>query len=308
MRRTRGSVLKGLLAAALALPLLSCSPARPASPPPVVDGEAALAFAAKAVAFGPRPSGSAACEAQAKWIMAEAKAVGADRVAELSFSQDTVAGRIKFWNILAEIEGDSSRFVIVAAHHDTKKLSSVDFIGANDGASGVGLLLSMIKAVKASGSKPPFTLRFIFFDGEECFLRYSDTDGLYGSRRLAKDWAVSRELRNCEAMILMDMVGDADLGIAFPEGDDKRLVSLALSAAESLGKSSLFKRSENGILDDHRPFQDLGVPAIDFIDFEYGPSHRYWHSSADTMDKLSAQSLKTAGDVAFRLLWALSAR
>jgi glutaminyl-peptide cyclotransferase len=161
----------------------------------------------------------------------------------------------------------------------------------------------MMKSIRLSKSVPPHSVKFVFFDGEECFLEYSKTDGLYGSRRLSEKWAASGLLEKCDAMILLDMVGDADLKIRFPTGSDKTLVDLAFQAADKFGVREYFSMADGDMLDDHRPFQDKGVPSIDFIDFDYGPSNRYWHTSADTKDKLAGESFTIVGRVALQVLW-----
>ena len=292
--------------AAVAIALL-CSCGRThlvATGMPKIDGRDAYFLTSGATDFGPRYPGSVGSSRQLDWIAAEARAAGASKVYFHEFKADTPEGKIKFRNLIVEVDGASDRFVIVGAHHDTKKLTSFpDFVGANDGGSGVGLAIQMIKSICLTKSVPPHSVKFVFFDGEECFLEYSDTDGLYGSRRLANDWAKSGALDKCDGIMVLDMVGDLDLKITFPSGSDKSLTDIALDAAKDLGYESKFELYHSDVLDDHKPFQDKGIPAIDFIDFDYGPENRYWHTSADTMDKLAGESFTAVGQVALTLLW-----
>jgi len=205
---------------------------------------------------------------------------------------------------MTEIPGRSSDFILIGSRYDTKKLMSVpDFEGANDSASSTGLLLTVIKAVKAHSIKSPLTLKFAFFDGEECFISYTDNDGLYGSRYLCEKWKKDNKLKNCKAVIILDMVGDKELNITIPSGASPDLVSKLKKIAEKQNKKGFFAEHNGDIIDDHTPFQKVGIPTIDIIDFEFGESNRYWHTKADTFDKISQESLETVGNVTLELLW-----
>lgn len=299
-----------VLAVMAVLSLSSCGRRLVATPePPKVDGRDAYFLADGATDFGSRHPGSPGSVRQLEWIAAEARAAGVAKVSFHEFTENTPEGRIKFRNLIVDVRGASDRFVIVGAHHDTKKLAAFpDFAGANDGGSGVGLAIQMFRSICFNKAVPPHSVKFVFFDGEECFLEYSKTDGLYGSRRLAKDWAASGLLAKCDGMILLDMVGDKDLKISFPANSDGELVEIALKAAGELGYADNFGVSPVDMLDDHKPFADLGIPSIDFIDFEYGPENRYWHTSADTIDKLAGESFTKVGQVAMALLWRMPFR
>lgn len=284
--------------------IVSCAKA-PSAPAPKIDADEAFSLVEKAVSFGPRASGSEGARRMAEWIAAEAKSCKGFDVRTMEFEEGAPGGNIRFRNVVAKMSGtDSSRYIVVGAHYDTKRLASApDFQGANDGGSGAGVLLAMMKALSRDAVKPPVSLRFVFFDGEECLYGYSESDGLHGSRRLVKEWKSGGELKSCAAMILLDMVGDSDLCVSIPTGSDRRLAGMTLAAAERLGCGRHFKMHHSNILDDHTPFQREGVPAIDLIDFEFGPGNIYWHTRADSMDKISKDSLKIAGDMAFELLW-----
>lgn len=273
--------------------------------PPKVDGEAAYKLVEQVVAFGPRPSGSAALIACADFIAKSAKDYGYEPET-LVFTDRAADGEIEFRNVYAELPGASDRYIILASHFDTKKMpASTNFVGANDAGSSTGLLLEIMRLLKQSKWQGP-TIKFAFFDGEEALVRYGQFDGLHGSRRMARDLEASGELDRCRAMVLMDMVGDSDLKITLSPDNDRTLIDSLLSIAEKQGTRDKFGFYPHGnILDDHYPFQKRGVPAIDVIDFAFGPNNAYWHTSRDTMDKVSAESLRIVGDAVLELVLSL---
>ncbi|MCX7006757.1 MAG: M28 family peptidase [Kiritimatiellaeota bacterium] len=147
-----------------------------------------------------------------------------------------------------------------------------------------------------------------FLDGEECRVEYGPHDGLHGSRHLAQQLAAAGRTNDVRAVILLDMIGDRDLSVTLPPNGDARLTALVLDAATAEGARAKFGLAPGGILDDHQPFLDAGMPAVDLIDFLYGSApglNDYWHTAADTPDKLSAESLQTIGRVVLRVLAAL---
>ena len=269
---------------------------------PVTDSNNAYLLAVKLVAFGKRYSGTEENRKQADFIVAKASEYGAS-VSVDRFTCHTSGGLVEFANITAEIKGKSSDFIIIGSHYDIKKIASVpDFEGANDSASSSALLLEMIRAINASGYVPPVTLRFVFFDGEECQMAYSENDGLWGSRNYAEKLKKTGLIEKCKAVIVLDMIGDADLGVTLPVNSDSKLVENVLNSAGKLGYGQYFSMKNFEILDDHQPFLQQGIPAVDIIDFEYGPGNAYWHTGADKIDKISEKSLKIVGDCVLRLV------
>ncbi len=255
---------------------------------------------ADAVAFcelGPKVAGTEGARRAAEWIAARLEAEGL-AVAIDEFEDDTPGGPQTFRNVEARLGGGGGRCMVFGAHYDTKG-GIPGFAGANDSASGVGLLLELARALK--NAPPDVEFRFLFFDGEECAVRYGPKDGLHGSRRAA------RRLKDEGAagpFLLFDMVGDADLRVTFPKNSSPDLARAALAAAEAEGCRRFFGLYPGVILDDHVPFAEQGFPVLDFIDFEYGSAPRqndYWHTPSDTPDKLSAASLETVGRVALRM-------
>ena len=133
---------------------------------------------------------------------------------------------------------------------------------------------------------------------------YGPRDGFHGSRHLADQMIVRNEIRDIEAFILLDMIGDRDLTVTFPRNTTPWLVSMFFTAAAEEGVRSKFSLTGMDIGDDHDPFFRLGVPAVDVIDFQYGSApgkNDYWHTAQDTLDKLSAESLGVAGRTASRM-------
>ncbi len=289
----------------LLLLLSACAPRKtPYAELPKVSEEELWRHAEKSVSFGNRHSGSHEHKRYADWILETLSQSQKFKVYAQEFREQTPLGNILFRNIIAEIPGKSSKFVIIGAHYDTKRFSfTKNFQGANDGASGVAALLGMVSALQKYDGEPPCGIRFVFFDGEECIEEYGPADGLHGSRRLAREWSENGMLKNCKAMILLDMVGDRDLTITIPKGCTEELIDRTLRLARENGLGSHFRIFESDMIDDHVPFLEQGVPAIDLIDFHYGPGNVFWHTTQDSLDNISAQSIKTVADFALGLCW-----
>ena len=285
--------------------LCSCSSSWRSEPPPEVDGALAFKLAGDVVAIGPRPSGTKGAEKNAAFIADYLKKLGVE-VSIDEWREGTPLGTLTFRNVVANIPGRSGKYVLIGCHYDTKRLlATPGFVGANDGASGVGLLLAMADAIVKNGKKPPLSLKLVFFDGEECIESYSKGDGLHGSRRMRDRLKKQGALSDCRAMVLLDMIGDKELNVTIPSGATPELSEMLLAAAKRRGCGKHFERSSHDILDDHTPFQRAGVPVIDVIDFEFGPSNRYWHTGEDTLDKISAESLGIVGNVVLDMVWRL---
>jgi glutaminyl-peptide cyclotransferase len=273
---------------------------------PEIDGESAFRKVSGIYDIGPRPSGSEGARETAEFIRKEIISCGlmpeTDEWTEITpAGADTV-----FRNVTAVIPGRKNDFIIIGSHYDTKKIETVPgFSGANDGASSSGLLLSLMRAAKNNSAPPPHTLLFAFLDGEECFYQYGDSDGLFGSRRMASKLIGQGKSSNCKAVIILDMIGDRDLNISIPSNSDAKLTGNILKIAQKKNWGKYFTASPVSIIDDHYPFHKLGIPAVLMIDFEYGENNRFWHTKADTIDKISADSLKIAGDLVLELIFTL---
>ena len=261
------------------------------------SGAAALAFTARAVAFGPRPSGSAAIGKLRAYIHSQLASCGCE-VSSDSFTAQTPDGPVAMENIIARFPGKSGRALAVTGHYDTKKMTN--FVGANDGGSSTGMLLEL--AAVLAGRPRVDDVYVVFFDGEEAVRDWSATDSVYGSRHLAHKWAADGTNRRLKGLINVDMTGDKDLDVLYDVSSAASLRDMVWSNADALGYSAIFLRQRNAIEDDHLPFLEAGVRAVDLIDFNYGPHNAYWHTPQDTMDKLGVLSFEVIGNVLMRVI------
>jgi hypothetical protein len=255
------------------------------------NGSRAFADLEVLTGLGARPAGSPAIAKAREYIVAELKKAGLEPVLD-EFEPMTPRGPRKMVNVRAVRPGAGSRIIALAGHYDTK-LFDFSFVGANDGGSSAAWLLEMARAT--SGLKLDSTLEFIFFDGEEAVLEWTDTDSVYGSRHDVDRRYRAGSLDQLEALILVDMIGDRNLNILRESASTTWLTDTVWNTAHSLGFTKEFVNSSQAIADDHVPFLNAGVPAMDVIDFDYP----YWHTPADTLDKTSAMSLKIVGDVIY---------
>jgi glutaminyl-peptide cyclotransferase len=152
------------------------------------------------------------------------------------------------------------------------------------------------------------TIELVFFDGEEAFVEWSPTDSTYGSRHYVEAARRDGTLKDIRAMILVDMIGDRQLTIKRDTYSTPWLNDIIWSAARRLNRPE-FVDDTTMIEDDHLPFIEAGVSAVDIIDLEYpDETMRYWHTAEDTLDKVSAQSLQAVGDVLLEALKGIEAR
>lgn len=287
-----------------ALLILLCSCGEKIASLPEIDGGFAFRKVSEIYEIGPRPSGSEGARKTAELIGNEIRKCGLIPETDEWIGKTPLNSETVFRNVTAVIPGTSSDFIIIGSHYDTKMIETVpEFSGANDGASSAGLLIAMIKAVKNNPAPPPLTLKFAFFDGEECTYQYDDGDGLFGSRRMASELKETGKAKSCAAVIILDMVGDKELNISMPSNSDAALVEKILKIAEKRDWKRYFSKSAAKIIDDHTPFHNLKIPAVDIIDFDYGENNRFWHTRADTIDKISQDSLKITGDLVIELIY-----
>jgi len=262
------------------------------------NGDRAFADLKHLVDFGPRPAGSAALAEARRWIEGQLKDTGA-QVEEDSFTSSTPIGALPMANIIAKFSGARSKIVIVAGHYDTKRFTDFRFVGANDGGSSAALLLELARELK--GRKHALTYWLVFLDGEEAVReQWEGDDNTYGSRHLVAKLSSAGELGRIEAMILVDMIGDSHLVINRDTNSTPWLTDAVFSAAHSLGYQKYFVDSRTGVVDDHIPFVNAGVPAVDVIDFD--PNDGYWHTAKDTVDHCSPLSLTIVGRVVLETL------
>jgi Zn-dependent M28 family amino/carboxypeptidase len=294
----RGSLLTALAAVSF----LSVPGAAQTAAAKNFSGESALNFTAKAVAFGMRPSGSAANMKLREWIRTELSSFGCEVFSD-GFTAETPDGPVAMENIVATFPGKSGSAIAITGHFDTKKLAG--FLGANDGGSSTGTLLEIARAL--AGRPRTDDVYIVFFDGEEAVRDWTDTDSVYGSRHLADKWSADGVNRRLKALINVDMTGDQNLAVVYEYASAASLRKLVWDTADALGYSSNFPRQSSSVEDDHVPFLRAGVRALDLIDFDYGPRNAYWHTPQDTMDKLAAHSFEVIGNVLMRVIPELEA-
>lgn len=260
------------------------------------DAERAFADLREQVALGPRPAGSAANLRSARTLAARLEQAGVERVGIQTPHR----------NVVGTIPGDGDGVVVVGAHHDTKDLGP-DFVGANDGASGVAVVLELARTLPQPLPGP--SVAVALFDAEEARDdRRFEVDGLRGSRqyvRYAERGGLqgSPPLDRIRAMVLFDMVGDCDLRIPREANSDPDLYELFSAAA-----GAPISGEAAPIADDHVPFLEAGIPAVDLIDFTYGPGPSpgaYWHTDRDTLEKVCPESLAVVGGAALKAIPAI---
>jgi Iap family predicted aminopeptidase len=250
------------------------------------DSSRAYADAQTQVAFGPRIPGSEGHAQIREWMRAELESAG--WVVEV---QQTERMGHPIYNIIAK-RNDKAPQIILGAHYDTRMIADNDpdpakraepVPGANDGASGVAVLLELARSLP--NDTVPVWL--VFFDAEDNG-RIEGWNWILGSRAFAEEIPVQPK-----AVVIVDMIGDADLNIYLERNSNIAIRAEIWSTAEKLGYGKQFINEEKySMEDDHTPFLQAGIPAVDIIDFDYP----YWHTIQDTPDKVSAESLQAVGD------------
>lgn len=265
-----------------------------------VDGDRALGYISDIIAFGPRHPGTDGAEKTRRYIVEKLRSFGLEPIRRDfdAYTPHPQFKKVKMANITVDIQGPGRSKILVGGHFDGKILEGVDFVGANDGGSSTALLLELARVWKKT--PPPCPVRIAFFDGEEALVNWSETDSLYGSKRLAAEMRASGEHRFFRAVIIVDMIGDRNLQLIRETLSTPWLVQMLRDQGESLGFSQLFQGDRAMIEDDHLPFLNIGIPAAVMIDLKYGPgwrSNSYWHTDRDTLDKISPKSIETIAQV-----------
>lgn len=267
--------------------------------PSAFSGQRALDEARLLVEVGPRDAGTPGAATAAEHLAARLREAGVETDLD-TFTEDTSLGTTTFHNVIGTVPGSGPDIVIVGSHFDTKSGMPDGFEGANDSASSSGALVELARVVSAHAEETPlpFEVRFAFFDGEECRVAYGPRDGFHGSRRCARRLVESGEASRVKGVLVLDMIGDRDLNLTLPRNADPQLLATVFAAARDEGMRSSVALAPFAIGDDHVPFLEEGIPAVDIIDFEFGSApglNDYWHTGEDTMDKISAESLESVG-------------
>jgi len=283
----------------LALAFMACAkPAPPPLKPPRFDQERAFQRLRDLCAFGPRNHGSEGKAKAEEWIQQTLRNAGAEVTVHTFQHTPNGAGQPEsFRNIVARINPKQNRRVLIATHYDTRSIADKDpdesrrsepIIGANDGASGIAVLLEMAALWK--DELPPVGVDLIFFDGEDFGLGPELDDYFLGSKAWVRDFPEYRP----EWGVVLDMVGDADFAIR-KERDSlakaPAVVDRLWNAAARVKSDGILDERGGLVYDDHTAFLGKGIPVVLLIDFSY----RWFHTTADTPDKCSASSLGKVG-------------
>lgn len=260
-----------------------------AAGPERFDAGRAFEHLRQLVAIGPRPAGSVGAAETRRYILRQLSALAIEGT-EQPFVADTPVGPTQMANVIGRIPGKSPRRLILAGHFDTKRFQDFRFVGANDGGSSTAMLLELARVLK--GRANPLTIELLFFDGEEAVVEWTGSDHTYGSRHYVAAATRDGSLKSIAALVLFDMVGDRQLNIKREPSSTPWLTEAIWASARKQGQTA-FVGEEYAVEDDHRPFLDAGVPAVNIIDLDY-PA---WHTADDTLDRISARSLQIVGDV-----------
>ena len=264
-----------------------------APPPETVggfDGKRAFADVAKQVSFGPRPSGSQALTQLQDYLQSELKSHGCN-VETDAFTADTPVGRLPMKNFLVKIPGEKPGVLLLGTHYDT--LLMENFVGADDGGSSTAVMLELARLLCPQHGK--YAVWIAFFDGEEAMKQWSETDSRYGSHQMAARLSISGDIKKIRAFLLADIVGGSKAQFLRESSSTPALIDLVWNTADKLGYSAIFRNDTTSAEDDHDSFLKRGIPAVDVIgDFT---NNGYWHTSQDSLDKISPRTLAIVGHV-----------
>ncbi len=225
-----------------------------------------------------------------------------------AFTASTPIGLVDMRNYVVKYPGKKSGIIILASHYETNYwLKDIDFRGANDGAATSALLIAIGHYLR---QHPPtgYSVWLLFDDGEESIeTQWTNSNSLYGTRHIAAKWSNDGTLPKIKAFLLADMIGDKDLNILDETSSTPWLRTMLKQAAAETHHSANVAKSEGAELDDHQPFLQRNVPALDIIDVDYGPRTAtmpdgYHHTAEDTIDKVSAKSLGISADLFLEMI------
>ncbi|MGB6385013.1 MAG: M28 family peptidase [Terriglobales bacterium] len=284
------------------------------APLPHIDAKRAFEYTREVTAFGPRYMGNENHKKLEHYIIDHLKDdhLIADQIEDDAFTADTVEGKFPVRNIIAKFPGTKDGIIVIMGHYDTNyPLRNIGYVGANDGGSSTAILLefaNQLHSAQPGKKRDGYCIWLVWTDGEEAVKTWSDTDSLYGTRHLAEKWEQDGTLKKIKALMVMDMIGDADLNIDRDTNSTPWLLDMIHAAAERQGYQSHFYARQGAIEDDHLPFVKRGIPSADVIDLDYGYNNVFHHTAQDTMDKLSPKSLEIVGDTIMETIHMLDQR
>lgn len=267
-------------------------------------GDDALSLTHEILAYGPRPPGSEALEKVKAHLARDLEGHGwITRLEE--FERDTPNGKVKFSNLRARMALETKDTWerkakgLICAHIDSKYFADMHFLGADDAASACAAVVEIGKYLATEKPEQAAQIELVLFDGEEAFaVEMTNFDGLYGSRHYANQWRGKDG--KPDFGILLDMIGHKDLSIRIPSDSPKDLAERMFAAAREEKVSNHFGTAPSPILDDHVPLNLVGIPTLDIIgDFS---RKRWWHTTGDNGEIISAESLDISIRVVLRML------
>jgi glutaminyl-peptide cyclotransferase len=272
---------------------------------PEFDSASAFDFLEEQVDIGYRYPGSAEHKQLQKYLADRLEEFGANVSLQPFEAVLTTGDTLSLINIIGNYNMKAPKRIMLAAHFDTRPFADRDpdpanrdkpILGANDGASGVAVLLEIARLL--GENEPSVGVDIVLFDGEDYGREGSAVDFCLGSAHFA------RRLRGYRpaAAIVIDMIGDADLEIkmeGYSRAASPVLLGELFDIAEELGYEQFKRKKMGAIIDDHLPLIQAGVNAVDLIDFDY----EYWHTLEDTPDKCSPESLEAVGRVLLHYIW-----
>jgi glutaminyl-peptide cyclotransferase len=268
-----------------------------------IDGGRAMRHVEEIVRHGPHPPGSEAQRKVGEYISQQLTSFGLE-VHRQPFEAETPLGKLSMVNIWGVLEGETDSVIIMASHYDSKYFADFEFVGANDSGSSTAVVLELAR-ILARQNPTPFTLWFVFFDGEEALVEWTETDSLYGSRRFVSMLKEDGRLSQISALVLLDIIGGKDLVLRKDNNSTGWLNTLIWNKAAEMGHGNIFsQRGHTSAIDDHIPFAEENIPVVDLIDLHFA----HWHTSEDTIDKLSPRNMEIVGNVVLASLPDIAAR
>ena len=256
-----------------------------------VDTANVVGHVEEIVRHGPHPPGSDAQRKVGEYIQRQLQSYGLE-VQHQTFHAVTPVGRVEMNNVWGILKGKKEHVIILASHYDSKYFEHFAFLGANDSGSSSALLLELSR-ILAQHNPVSCSFWFLFFDGEEAFVEWTDSDSLYGSREFVKMLQQRSQVNKIAALILVDMIGGKDLTLFQDTNSSNWLNTIIWNESASMGYEHIFrKRGRTVAQDDHIPFAQAGISVVDIIDLNYP----HWHRD-DTVDKLSAENIAIVGNV-----------
>ncbi len=272
---------------------------------PEFDSDSAFAFLEEQVDIGFRYPGSPEHKKLQRYLVDRLQEFGADVSLQPFDAVLTTGDTLHLINIIGNYNKGASKRIMLAAHYDTRPYADRDpdpanrdkpILGANDGASGVAVLLEIARLL--GENEPPVGVDIILFDGEDYGREGVAVDFCLGSTHFARRLKGYRPA----AAIVIDMIGDSDLEImmeGYSRAASPVLMGDLFDIAEELGFEQFRRKKMGAIIDDHVPLIQAGINAVDLIDFDY----EYWHTLEDTPDKCSPASLDVVGKVLLHYIW-----